>query len=143
MRQSNWDIQLANYVDGLRDHPFVWGKHDCLTFVNNCVKIIRGSTFADDWLGGYQTGRGAYKSYRKLLNTQKYDTVIEMLDDRLGRFPHRFPPKGSIVGRPCDEKIGVLPVVLGVVVSDLAAFIDTDGMILSSLNEDDLIWSVD
>lgn len=143
MRVANWDIKLAEYVDNLRDYPFVWGEHDCLTFVNNCVGLLRGETFADDWLGDYSTGRGAFKTYRKLLYSQEYDTIVDMLDDRLGRFTGRFPLRGTVVGRPCDQKIGVLPVVLGIVVSDLAAFIDTDGMVLSQLDENDLFWSVD
>jgi hypothetical protein len=142
MRVPNWDIKLAEYVDSLRDYPFVWGEHDCLTFVNKCVEIIRGESFADDWLGEYTTGRGAFKTYRKLLYTQEYDTVVDMLDDRLERFTGRFPPRGSVVGRPCDQTLGVLPVSLGIIISDLAAFLGNDGMVISTLYEDDLFWSV-
>ena len=125
-----------------KDYPFVWGEHDCLTFVNKCVEIIRGESFADDWLGEYTTGRGAFKTYRKLLYTQEYDTVVDMLDDRLERFTGRFPPRGSVVGRPCDQTLGVLPVSLGIIISDLAAFLGNDGMVISTLYEDDLFWSV-
>ena len=142
MRVPNWDIKLAEYVDSLRDYPFVWGEHDCLTFVNKCVEIIRGESFADDWLGEYTTGRGAFRTYRKLLYTQEYDTVVDMLDDRLERFTGRFPPRGSVVGRPCDQTLGVLPVSLGIIISDLAAFLGNDGMVISTLYEDDLFWSV-
>ena len=142
MRVPNWDIKLAEYVNSLRDYPFVWGEHDCLTFVNKCVEIIRGESFADDWLGEYTTGRGAFKTYRKLLYTQEYDTVVDMLDDRLERFTGRFPPRGSVVGRPCDQTLGVLPVSLGIIISDLAAFLGNDGMVISTLYEDDLFWSV-
>jgi hypothetical protein len=143
MRVPNWDIKLAEHIDSLRDYPFVWGEHDCLTFVNKCVEVIRGQSFADDWLGEYTTGRGAFKTYRKLLYTQEYDTIIDMLDDRLERFTGRFPPRGSVVGRPCDQTIGILPVSLGVIISDLAAFLGEDGMIISTLDENDLFWSVD
>ena len=73
----------------------------------------------------------------------EYDTVIDMLDDRLERFKGRFPSRGFIVGRPVDQTIGVLPVALGVVVSDLGAFICDNGMILWPLDENDLFWSVE
>lgn len=143
MRPSNWDITLAEYINSVRDYPFVWGENDCLTFVNECVKITRGESFADDWLGDYSSGRSAFRRYRKLLYTQEYDTIIDMLDDRLERFTGRFPSRGSVVGRPCDQVIGVLPLVLGVVVSDLAAFVDSNGMVFSQIHENDIFWSVE
>ena len=48
MRVPNWDIKLAEYVNSLRDYPFVWGEHDCFTFINKSVEIMRGQGFADD-----------------------------------------------------------------------------------------------
>lgn len=143
MRVPNWDIKLAEYVNSLQDYPFVWGENDCLTFVNKCAEVIRGQSFADDWLGDYTTATGAFRKYRKLLYTQEYDTVIDMLDDRLERFTGRFPPRGSLVGRPVDQTIGIMPVLLGVVTSDLAAFLGSDGMVFSIIDENDLFWSVE
>ena len=143
MRVPNWDIKLAEYVNSLQDYPFIWGENDCLTFVNKCAEVVRGQSFADDWLGDYTTATGAFRKYRKLLYAQEYDTVIDMLDDRLERFTGRFPPRGSIVGRPVDQTIGIMPVLLGVVTSDLAAFLGDDGMIFSMLDENDLFWSVE
>tara|TARA_Y100001973_G_scaffold24822_1_gene37115 strand:+ start:531 stop:962 length:432 start_codon:yes stop_codon:yes gene_type:complete len=143
MRVPNWDIKLAEYVNSLHDYPFVWGENDCITFVNNCVEIIRGQSFADDCLGDYTTPKSALLHYRRKLMHLEYDTVIDMLDDRLGRFEGRFPSRGFVVGRPVDQKIGVLPIILGIVVSDLGAFLCDDGMVLLSLDENDLFWSVE
>ena len=143
MRVPNWDIKLAEYVNSLHQERFGWGEHDCLTFVNKCAEVIRGQSFADDWIGDYTTATGAFRKYRKLLYTQEYDTVIDMLDDRLERFTGRFPPRGSIVGRPVDQTIGIMPVLLGVVTSDLAAFLGSDGMVFSIIDENDLFWSVE
>lgn len=142
MRVPNWDIKLAEHINSLRDYPFMWGENDCLTFVNKCVEVIRGDSFADDWLGDYTTAQGAFRKYRKLLYTQEYDTVIDMLDDRLERFDGRFPVRGSVVGRPVDQTIGIMPVMLGMVISDLGAFVSEEGMIFSTLDENDLFWSV-
>jgi hypothetical protein len=143
MRVPNWDIKLAEHIKSLRDYPFIWGENDCLTFVNKCVEVVRGDSFADDWTGDYTTAKGAFRKYRKLLYTQEYDTVIDMLDDRLERFTGRFPVRGSVVGRPCDQTIGILPVMLGIVVSDLGAFVSEQGMVMSTLDENDLFWSVE
>ena len=143
MRVPNWDIKLAEYVNSLRDYPFVWGENDCITFVNNCVEIIRGQSFADDCLGDYTTPKTALLHYRRKLNHLEYDTVIDMLDDRLERFNGRFPSRGSIIGRPVDQTIGVLPIALGIVVSDVGAFLCGKGMLMCTLEENDLFWSVD
>lgn len=142
MRVPNWDIKLAEHINSVRDYPFMWGENDCLTFVNKCVEVIRGDSFADDWLGDYTTAQGAFRKYRKLLYTQEYDTVIDMLDDRLERFDGRFPVRGSVIGRPVDQTIGIMPVMLGMVISDLGAFVSEEGMIFSTLDENDLFWSV-
>lgn len=142
MRVPNWDIKLAEHINSVRDYPFMWGENDCLTFVNKCVEVIRGDSFADDWLGDYTTAQGAFRKYRKLLYTQEYDTVVDMLDDRLERFDGRFPVRGSVVGRPVDQTIGIMPVMLGMVISDLGAFVSEEGMIFSTLDENDLFWSV-
>ena len=142
MRVPNWDIKLAEHINSLRDYPFMWGENDCLTFVNKCVEVMRGDSFADDWVGDYTTAQGAFRKYRKLLYTQEYDTVIDMLDDRLERFTGRFPMRGSVVGRPVDQTIGIIPVMLGIVISDLGAFVSEQGMIFSTLDENDLFWSV-
>ena len=66
-----------------------------------------------------------------------------MLDDRLERFNGRFPSRGSVIGRPVDQTIGVLPIAMGVVVSDVGAFLCDKGMLMFTLEEDDLFWSVD
>ena len=142
MRVPNWDIKLAEHINSLRDYPFMWGENDCLTFVNKCVEVMRGDSFADDWVGDYTTAQGAFRKYRKLLYTQEYDTVIDMLDDRLERFTGRFPMRGSVVGRPVDQTIGIIPVMLGIVISDLGAFVSEQGMVFSTLDENDLFWSV-
>ncbi len=98
MRVPNWDIKLAEYVNSLRDYPFVWGEHDCFTFINKSVEIMRGQGFADDCLGNYTTPKTALLHYRRKLMQLEYDTVIDMLDDRLERFDGRFHRGGLSLG---------------------------------------------
>lgn len=143
MRSANWDIKLSEYLEQLRDCKFEWGKNDCITFTNKCVEIITGRGYCDDWIGEYTTGKGAHMHYRRKLRDLGYYSVIDALDDRLEIFHGKFPPRGSLVGRHADENTGVLPIALGIVVSDLAAFLMDDGLVLSTLNEQDLFWSVD
>lgn len=143
MRIANWDIKLAEYIDGLRDMPFAWGSNDCITFTNKAMQIITGKGYCDDWIGDYSNGRGAFKHYRRKLSEQGYDGIIDALDNRLIRLDAKYPPRGTLIGRKSDDVNGVLPIALGVVISDLAAFLIDDGLILSPIDETDLFWSVD
>lgn len=143
MRSANWDIRLAEYIDGLRNISFSWGSNDCITFTNAATKIITGKGYCDDWIGDYTNGSGAFKHYRRKLSEQGYDDIIDALDDRLDRLDAKYPPRGTLVGRKSDDVNGVLPIALGVAVSDLVAFLTADGLLLFELIETDLFWSVD
>jgi len=44
---------LNAYLKSVKDKPFEWGKHDCLTFTNNAYRQMYGIGWADDWLGKY------------------------------------------------------------------------------------------
>jgi len=143
MRDANWDIALAEYLEELRHLPFSWGENDCITFTNNAVTAITGRGYCDDWVGQYADGRGAFMHYRRKLYEQGYSSIIDALDDRLDRFDGRYPPRGTLVGRKYEGTDGVLPIALGIVVSDLVAFLMADGLILSSPSETDLFWSIE
>jgi|DEB0MinimDraft_6_1074348.scaffolds.fasta_scaffold03871_3 hypothetical protein len=143
MRLSNWDINLAQYLEDLRDYPFRWGQNDCITFTNRCAEILTGEGYCDDWLGQYTDGKSAFIHYRRKLSEQGYSNIFDALDGRLERFTERFPPRGTLVGRESEDMAGVLPIAMGVVVSDLAAFLTADGLILSNLSDSDLFWSLD
>jgi hypothetical protein len=57
---------LNAYLKEVRDIPFEWGSHDCLTFTNNAFHRMFGEGWADDWLGRYMVdGRPMRKSQLK------------------------------------------------------------------------------
>lgn len=142
-RPNNWDISLAKYLDDIRSAPFCWDSHCCLKFTNDCVKIVRGFGFADDWIGGYKTGVAARKHYKTLLVKQGHKSIIQAMDARLERVDTAFPVRGTVVGRPQSEARGVTPIALGIVASDCAAFIGEQGLLLSPIEASDYLWSVD
>jgi hypothetical protein len=131
--------RFLSYVESVRNVPFSWGTHDCLTFSNAAVTAYRGHGYADDWLYGYTTELGAAVHCKRLLRRQGFSGIVEAVDSRLTRYSFRVPPRGCVIARPCD---GVLGYAFGIVVSDRAAFVGGVGLDILRLEPDDVFWRV-
>lgn len=129
---------LISYLTEVEYRPFRWGQHDCLTFSNQAVKLQRGFGWADEWLTGYTTPRGAFLKYRReQLNSDSFETIIDVADERMSRELTLHPRFGYIVGRQCS---GALGWAFGVVGKGMALFVDEQGLVPSELRHDDLYW---
>lgn len=130
-RNSSGVARLNDYIAAARKRPFAWGEHDCVQFVRGHVEMQTDRLIP---VPSYRGKRGAVA----LLRT--YDLKKE-LDARFARCPH-VPPRGSIVARktPEDRPLGY---VLGIVVSDRAAFVSPNGLVFAKLEpETDSYWIV-
>lgn len=135
----DWDIRLAKWIDTMRDRPFQWGPHDCITFANNAAIQMRGFGFADEFLDGYTTQRGAMLKYQRFLRESRYTDLIDGLDDRLTRLNTNYAPRGSVVAMPQD---GVLPLSFGVQLGKHCAFVGDNGLVLSYPERNFLYWGL-
>lgn len=140
-RFYNWDIKLVEYIRAKRKEPFAWGGNDCLTFANNAVIAMRGNGFAGNYLGDYKTLRGAIGAYKRWLEASGCDTVIEGLDQQFERIKG-LPPRGSIVAMPVNDG-AVFPYSIGVMVSQYAAFVGEEGLVMVTPDDSFLAWRTD
>lgn len=140
-RFSDWDIKLAEYIKSVRDKPFTWGEHDCLTFANNAVAIQRGTGFAGNSLGNYKTARGAIGAYNRWIESSGFADVFEGLDEQFERIT-TFPPRGSIVAMPMLDG-EVFPYTFGVMVSQYAAFVGEHGLLMVRPDKTFLAWRIE
>jgi len=136
---QGWDILLANWIDSVRDKPFSWGPHDCITFANNAAIKMRGFGFADEFIEGYSTKKGAMVRYRRFLEESGYSDLTEGLDDRLTRLKTNYAPRGSIVALPQE---GVLPFAFGVQIGKYCAFVGDNGLLLLYPEPNFLYWGL-
>jgi len=144
MRRANADILLSEYIDDCRDRPFEWGKHDCLTFANNCIKAQMIDGALDDLLGDYNCAKSAlfrFKRRGKELGYNTKDAIISALNDRLKRLETQYPPRGSITARR-DDIDTTTGWMLGVVMRRQSAFVGPQGLVFMDREPDDLFWSV-
>lgn len=145
MRRANADIILSEYIDECRDRPFAWGKHDCLTFANNCTKAQIGDGALDDLVGKYDCATSALYQLRKRGKELGYNpsaTIIDALDDRLKRLDTEYPPRGSITAKKTDEIETTTGWMLGVVMRRHSAFVSPAGLVFMDREPSDLFWSV-
>lgn len=66
MKNHNWPIQLAKFIEKRRHAPFVWGKHDCCLFCADAAVIICGIDPAEEYRGKYHDQSSAYKLLKKI-----------------------------------------------------------------------------
>ena len=86
---------LNDYVLLVRNKPFAWFTHDCLTFTNGAFKAMYGKGWADDWIGKYHKGNKPFKrdQLRKIFEAK---TIEDAISKKLTRFDG-IPPKGALV----------------------------------------------
>lgn len=83
---------LNSYIKTVKDKPFLWGKHDCLTFTNSAFHEMYGQGWADDWIGRYSHSMGA----KELQKEFGYKSFIKAVDDKLTRINY-IPPLGALI----------------------------------------------
>lgn len=142
MTLDKWSM-LSEYLDEVRDKPFVWGYHDCMTFANDCVRVQGQKPFADDWIGHYTTPAQALIHYRRKLRGNNRLDIIDAIDHRLTRIKTNVPPRGSIVAKPVSNDEAFTGFALGVAISQLAAFVGQKGLIFVPVQKGDIFWSID
>ena len=65
MKQQNWVIELARFIESRRTMPFIWGENDCCLFVADAVQLISGIDPAEPFRGKYTTATGAARALKK------------------------------------------------------------------------------
>lgn len=140
MKLPNWEKRLDCFVESVRHKKFEWGDNDCLSFVGGCLEAQTGENKITDWSGSYSTRWGAFLNYRRKLYSFGFDSIIEALDARFERQCVRLPSRGCIILRP--QKSAVMSFVFGIVLSEYAAFVGSDGLVFTLIDDDDLFWGV-
>lgn len=134
------DNRLVAYLNSVRQLPFRWGVHDCLTFANRCAEI-QGRGFADEWIGGYNSARAAFARYvREQRRHTDYKTIIDVADDRMHREATLNPQFGMIAARQVENV--AIGYAFGVSTGTYLAFVGAAGLELLTPQSGDLFWSV-
>jgi hypothetical protein len=82
-------MTLAEYLDVNRHKPFVWGEHDCVTFVSGWVKDQTGY----DHIAKIRPWKGHLAAERLML---AMGGLVKVLDDRFERINPHLAQDGDI-----------------------------------------------
>lgn len=58
-RFPDWPERLAAFIETHRNEPFVWGRHDCCTFLSDAAVALTGSDPMAEFRGRYDSETGA------------------------------------------------------------------------------------
>lgn len=129
--------ELNQFIREVKNKPFRWGEHDCLTFSNGAFKVYHGFGYADDWLGEYMNGDDPLLPSR-MREKFKAQTFDEAVGRKLQSVGH-IPPRGALVATKKVER-WLIGYALGICVGTKAAFLSRSGVIYLPLDEIDKAW---
>ena len=92
---------LALELNSAMSRPWQWGSHDCSQFAIRCEKAMLGMSRFDDFIGGYDSRKGAFVRLRR----SGFGDVWELVDSRLERLQSvRLAVRGDVIGHEGDGK---------------------------------------
>ena len=133
--------RLSAYLKAVRDVPFAWGTHDCLTFTNEAWRAMYGHGWADDWIGRYmlETPYGTRLMRREQLRAEfghfSFDAAV---DEKLTRVTH-VHPRGALVATDKVRRWAI-GYGLGICVGSKCAFLSDKGVIYSPVTSIARAW---
>lgn len=131
---------LNDYLKSVKDRPFEWGKHDCLTFTNDAFKLMYGTGWADDWLGRYMIDGKPMRKQQliKEFRTSNFDSAV---DKKLKRIDY-IPPLGALVTTKKAQR-WVTGVAMGLSTGSKAVFLSKEGLIYLPFANIEQAWIKD
>lgn len=128
---------LNAYLKSVRNQPFEWGSHDCLTFTNNAFHEMYGEGWADDWLGRYMVG-GRPMRRTELMKEFKHNSFYNAVDQKLARIDY-VPPLGALVVTRQAQR-WVTGVAMGICAGTKGVFLSKSGVLYLPLDAIETAW---
>lgn len=128
---------LNDYLRKVRNTPFEWGAHDCLTFTNDAFHAMYGEGWADDWLGRYMVD-GRPMRRVELMKEFKRGSFYDAVDEKLHRINH-VPPLGALVVTRQAQR-WVTGVAMGICTGTKGVFLSKHGVLYLPLDAIETAW---
>jgi hypothetical protein len=128
---------LNNYLAMIKNKPFQWGVHDCLTFTNDCFREMHGEGWADDWLGRYMINNRPMRR-TELIKEFKSINFNHAVDQKLERV-EGVPPLGALVTTRHSQR-WITGVAMGICTGTKGAFLTKNGVLYLPLDYIENAW---
>jgi hypothetical protein len=138
--------RLNEYLKSVRDVPFQWGEHDCLTFTNDAFHAMYGEGWADDWLGRYMRDGELLSRYQlieefgfgKVLGRAGTDLFNMAVDEKLTRI-NCVPPLGALITTRKAQR-WITGVAMGISTGTKGVFLSDEGVLYLPLDAVEKAW---
>jgi len=113
-RFDDWDVRLANAIDGWQTAPFRWGHHDCAMFAARCVAAITGVDPAAAYRETYADEAGAERVLTEVGGLDaalraRFGEPVPILCARRGDLLYRVDGNGGEMVAVCFGRVGLVP----------------------------------
>jgi len=133
-RLSGWEAALAEYIAAKRDEPFVWGRHDCCTFVSGAAIAMTGHDPMAEFRGRYTTRIGSLRA----LSSIGGGDLEHVLDAKFDAIPIGQARRGDFAFAPDAQGRGAV----GIVAGPFAWFVSEAGLERIAMRQWHKAWSV-
>ena len=130
------------FIEGRRNSPFRWGRHDCAIFACDVAEVVCGIDFAEPLRGKYATKRGAYAALKRFAGGG-----LEQAAERIAR-DHGCPEVAPLMARRGDIVLAEIAIdggssdALGVCLGEWIAFAAGRGFVQLPLMKARRAWRV-
>lgn len=113
--RENWPRLMNEAIEGVRDRPFEWGKHDCCLFAASVVEAMTGNDPMAEFRGKYNDQESALKALKEIGSGNLYQTMRRKFGN-----PRR-PRRGDVVyyNQPIPT--------LGICIGESCVFVGQEG----------------
>lgn len=117
-RHDHWQTLMHRHIKEKREKPFVWGQHDCCTWVADHIKAVTGVDLYQEFRGQYTDAKGAFLAIRRIAGGATVEDAADYCFRKYGVLELKHPgwaTRGDIVLYDQRDGDGNNEPILGVV----------------------------
>lgn len=107
-KTQGWEKRLSDYIESVKDQPFVRGVHDCALFAGVCAEVMTEQDFTEQFRRPYKTKKEAYE----FLKSIGFDGLAAIPNKLLGEpYPnvaHAKRGDGALIECEGEEALGII-----------------------------------
>lgn len=135
-RFEDWPTKLEEFLELRREMPWLWSRHDCVTFAAGAVESMTGREFVD-WKDEYNDPSGAMRALQK----RELKGPADWADENFEEIHPAMAQRGDLVLLP-SERGPWRSGALGICTGRYAACADEVGYHLEHMSRALRAWRV-
>lgn len=132
MRPQDWPSMLDSYIEAARKRPFVWGAHDCVSFVCGWASLVSNVNAHAEFEGKYDSETSAFR----VMHGHGVHTMEDAGDFLFGKLSRKA------IARVQRGDVVLADDALGIAVGIRSAHLTVVGLSFIPFNKFQQVWGV-